>query len=41
MQDLDRAYNFVIIHLEELIAGVGIGSGLIGMTYASYRRKKF
>ena len=40
-QDLDRAYNFVIIHLEELIAGVGIGSGLIGMTYASYRRKKF
>ncbi len=40
-QDLDRAYNFIIIHIEELIAGVGIGTGLIGMTYASYRKKKF
>ncbi|MCL4341600.1 MAG: hypothetical protein M1431_05870 [Candidatus Thermoplasmatota archaeon] len=40
-QELDRAYNFLIIHIEELIAGVGIGTGLIGMTYASYRRRKF
>ena len=40
-QELDRAYNFLIIHVEELIAGVGIGTGLIGMSYASYRRRKF
>lgn len=40
-QDLDRAYNFIIIHLEELIAGTVIGSGLIGMTYASFRRRRF
>jgi|GEM_PF-3532026 len=40
-QELNRAYNFLIIHLEELIAGSAIGSGIIGMTYASYRRRRF
>lgn len=39
-QDLEKAYNFIIIHLEELIAGSAIGSALIGMTYASYRRRR-
>ncbi len=40
-QDLYRAYNFIIIHTEELVAGMGIGAGIIGVSYASYRRRRF
>jgi len=40
-QDLYRAYNYILMNIEDLVAGMGIGAGIIGLSYASYRRRKF
>lgn len=40
-QDLYRAYNYILMNIEDLVAGLGIGAGIIGISYASYRRRKF
>lgn len=40
-KDIQTAANYVILHIELFSAGLISGLALIGLTYASYRRKRF
>lgn len=40
-KDIQNAAYFVILHIELFAAGLATGAALIGLSYASYRRKRF
>ncbi len=40
-KDIQNAANFIVLHIELFAAGLITGSMLVGISYASYRRKRY